>query len=201
MELFETLSVDPETQVKLYSQMKSRTGQTLALMDKLLLWSRSQNQTIIYREESIGIAQIEQFVKSICYLFANEKQIHFSYHFNVTPESMVRGDRDMIEAIFRNLISNAIKFTGSGGKVDITARENRNGWLFSVSDNGKGMSRIDVERIIAGISFTTSGTDNEKGHGLGMQLVQDFLQKHNSRLEIDSELNRGTTFSFQMKKS
>lgn len=201
MELFETLSVDPETQVKLYSQMKSRTGQTLALMDKLLLWSRSQNQTIIYREESIGIAQIEQFVKSICYLFANEKQIHFSYHFNVTPESMVRGDRDMIEAIFRNLISNAIKFTGSGGKVDIAARENSNGWLFRVSDNGKGMSRIDVERIIAGISFTTSGTDNEKGHGLGMQLVQDFLQKHNSRLEIDSELNRGTTFSFQMKKS
>jgi signal transduction histidine kinase len=82
MELFETLSVDPETQSKLYSQMKSRTGQTLALMDKLLLWSRSQNQTIIYREESIGIAQIEQFVKSICYLFANEKQIHFSYQFS-----------------------------------------------------------------------------------------------------------------------
>ncbi|MFM2201901.1 MAG: hypothetical protein RL040_1101, partial [Bacteroidota bacterium] len=113
----------------------------------------------------------------------------------------VRGDRDMIEAIFRNLISNAIKFTGSGGKVDIAASENSNGWLFRVSDNGKGISRKDIERIISGISFTTAGTDNEKGHGLGMQLVQDFLHKHNSRLEIESELNRGTTFSFQLRKS
>jgi signal transduction histidine kinase len=200
MELFESLSVDAETQAKLFTQMKSRTGQTLALMDKLLLWSRSQNRSIIYREESIAIAQIEQFVKSVCYLFSSEKQIHFKHDFQATPESMVRGDRDMIDAIFRNLISNAIKFTNSGGTVTISARESGKNWLFSVSDNGKGMSRRDIEKIMSGVSFTTSGTEEEKGHGLGMQLVQGFIHKHNSHLEIRSELNQGTTFSFQLKK-
>jgi signal transduction histidine kinase len=201
MELFESLSVDAATQAKLFTQMKGRTGQTLALMDKLLLWSRSQNRSIIYREESIGIAQIEQFVKSVCYLFTNEKQIHFTHDFQSTPESMVRGDRDMIEAIFRNLISNAIKFTNSGGTVTVSARESGKNWLFSVSDNGKGMTQRDIEKIMGGVSFTTSGTEEEKGHGLGMQLVQGFIHKHNSHLEIRSELKRGTTFSFQLQKA
>jgi two-component system sensor histidine kinase/response regulator len=63
------------------------------------------------------------------------------------------------------------------------------------------MSREDVERIIGGISFTTSGTDMEKGHGLGMQLVQDFIRKHNSTLKIDTVLNEGTTFSFELPKA
>jgi signal transduction histidine kinase len=201
MELFESLSVDAETQAKLFTQMKSRTGQTLALMDTLLLWSRSQNRSIIYREESIAIAQIEQFVKSVCYLFANEKQIHFKHDFQATSEAMVHGDRDMIEAIFRNLISNAIKFTNSGGTVTIGARESGKNWLFSVSDNGKGMSQRDIEKIMGGVSFTTSGTEEEKGHGLGMQLVQGFIHKHNSHLEIRSELKQGTTFSFQLQKA
>jgi signal transduction histidine kinase len=201
MELFETGTVDSEMQAKLYTQMKSRTGQTLALMDKLLLWSRSQTRSIIYREEPIAIAQIEQFAKSVCYLFAHEKLIHFTYRFDVPPGSLVRGDRDMMEAIFRNLISNAIKFTKPGGEVIIAAQDGGKTWKFSISDNGKGMSREDVERIIGGISFTTSGTDMEKGHGLGMQLVQDFIRKHNSTLKIDTVLNEGTTFSFELPKA
>jgi signal transduction histidine kinase len=154
----------------------------------------------VYREESIGISQIEQFVKSVSYLFANEKHIRFTYDFKTTSEALVRGDRDMIEAIFRNLISNAIKFTQPGGEVCISARENGKNWIFSVKDNGKGMSREDVKKIIGGISFTTSGTEEEKGHGLGMQLVQGFIQKHNSRLEIHSEIDQGTTFSFALQK-
>ena len=201
MELFETGTVDAEMQSKLYTQMKSRTGQTLALMDKLLLWSRSQTRSIIYREEPISIDQIEQFAKSVCYLFSNEKLIHFTHRFDVPNGSLVRGDRDMIEAIFRNLISNAIKFTQPGGEVIIAAKDSGKNWRFSISDNGKGMTREDVEKIAGGISFTTSGTDKEKGHGLGMQLVQDFIRKHNSSLKIDTVLNEGTTFSFELPKA
>ncbi len=201
MELFETGTVDAELQSKLYTQMKSRTGQTLALMDKLLMWSRSQTRTIIYREEPLSIAQIEQFARSVCYLFASEKLINFTYRFDVPPGSMVKGDRDMIEAIFRNLISNAIKFTRPGGNVTIAAQEKTKSWVFSVSDNGKGMTKEEIEKITGGISFTTSGTDREKGHGLGMQLVQDFIRKHNSSLKIDSMLEQGTTFSFELPKA
>jgi signal transduction histidine kinase len=201
MELFETGTVDKDMQAKLYTQMKSRTGQTLALMDKLLLWSRSQTRSIIYREEPISIDQIEQFAKSVCYLFSNEKLIHFTHRFDAPRGSLVRGDRDMIEAIFRNLISNAIKFTQPGGEVIIAAKDSGKNWRFSISDNGKGMTREDVEKIVGGISFTTSGTDKEKGHGLGMQLVQDFIRKHNSSLKIDTVLNEGTTFSFELPKA
>jgi signal transduction histidine kinase len=201
MELFETGTVDSEMQVKLFSQMKSRTGQTLALMDKLLLWSRSQTRTIIFRDESISIAQIEQFVKSVSYLFTNEKLIHFTYRFDAPSGAMVKGDRDMIEAIFRNLISNAIKFTKPGGSVSLTLQDCGSSWKFSIADNGKGMTREEVQKITGGVSFTTSGTDREKGHGLGMQLVQDFIRKHNSSLRIESVLNQGSTFSFELPKA
>jgi signal transduction histidine kinase len=201
MELFETGTVDKDLQAKLYAQMKSRTGQTLDLMDKLLLWSRTQTKSITYREEPVSLAQIEQIVKSASYLFSSEKLIHFNYSFNVPSDALVKGDRDMIEAIFRNLISNAIKFTQPGGSVSVTATENKNKWTFRVSDNGKGMTKEHVEKITSGIAFTTSGTGSEKGHGLGMQLVQDFIRKHNSNLKIESGLNEGTTFSFELLKA
>ena len=201
MELFETGTVDQDMQAKLYSQMKSRTAQTLDLMDKLLLWSRSQTRSIIYREEPIAISQIEQFVKSVCYLFENEKRIQFMYQFDAPQGAMLRGDRDMIEAILRNLISNAIKFTGPGGTITIAVKDHYRAWLLSVSDTGKGMTREEIEKISGGVSFTTSGTEREKGHGLGMQLVQDFIGKHQSSLRIDSAPNRGTMFSFELPKA
>lgn len=201
MELFETGTVDRDLQAKLYSQMKNRTRQTLDLMDKLLLWSRSQTSSIIFREESIALSQIEQFVQSVCYLFENEKRIQFNYQFDVPPGAMLKGDRDMIEAILRNLISNAIKFTAAGGAITIAAKDLNRNWLLSVSDTGTGMTREEVEKISGGVSFTTAGTEHEKGHGLGMQLVQDFILTHHSSLRIDSAPNRGTVFSFELPKA
>ncbi len=201
MELFETGTVDRDLQAKLYSQMKNRTRQTLDLMDKLLLWSRSQTSSIIFREESIALSQIEQFVQSVCYLFENEKRIQFNYQFDVPPGAMLKGDRDMIEAILRNLISNAIKFTAAGGTITIAVKDLNRGWLLSVSDTGTGMTREEVEKISGGVSFTTAGTEHEKGHGLGMQLVQDFILTHHSSLRIDSAPNRGTVFSFELPKA
>jgi signal transduction histidine kinase len=63
------------------------------------------------------------------------------------------------------------------------------------------MTREEVEKITAGVSFTTAGTDREKGHGLGMQLVQDFILKHHSSLRIVSAPNQGSTFSFELPKA
>jgi signal transduction histidine kinase len=201
MELFETGTVNADLQAKLYTQMKSRTAQTLDLMDKLLMWSRSQTQSITFREEPISINQIEQFAKSMSYLFSSEKQIQFSFHFDAAPGALVCGDRDMLEAIFRNLMSNAIKFTKTGGTIKISAHELGSSWKFSISDSGKGLNREEIEMIYNGVSFTTSGTQREIGHGLGMQLVQDFIRKHNTFLTIDSTINQGTTFSFELPKA
>jgi two-component system sensor histidine kinase/response regulator len=63
------------------------------------------------------------------------------------------------------------------------------------------MTKEHVEKITSGIAFTTSGTGSEKGHGLGMQLVQDFIRKHNSTLKIESVVNEGTTLSFELSKA
>jgi signal transduction histidine kinase len=101
----------------------------------------------------------------------------------------------------RNLISNAIKFTKPDGNVTIAAHDKDKYWSFSISDDGKGMSQQEIEKITGGVSFTTSGTDREKGHGLGMQLVQDFIRKHNSTLKVVSTPELGTTFSFDLPKA
>jgi len=198
MELFETGTVDAELQAKLFTQMKNRTEQTLDLMDKLLLWSRSQTQSIIYREESILLSHLQQFSQSVSFLLTHEKNIQFDYRFTAASEAMVRCDRDMMEAILRNLISNAIKFTRPGGTVTIFAEQRGKMYVLGVSDSGKGLSPEEIGKITDGVSFTTYGTEREKGNGLGMQLVLDFVRKHNSELKIESRLDQGTTFAFEL---
>ena len=71
-------------------------------------------------------------------------------------------------------------------------------WRLAVSDSGQGMNATMLEKIRTGESFSTLGTNKEKGHGLGLQLVRDFLKLHGSNLEVESEVGKGTTFRFQI---
>ncbi|MFM8916697.1 MAG: sensor histidine kinase, partial [Bacteroidota bacterium] len=71
-------------------------------------------------------------------------------------------------------------------------------WCFDVIDSGRGMSAEEVDMVNRGVSFSTEGTNHEKGNGLGIQLVQDFLSHHSSRLKVQSTLGRGSVFSFSL---
>ena len=104
----------------------------------------------------------------------------------------------MIETILRNLISNAVKFSDAGNKIIIRSRNFENRRLFEIQDFGKGMAKEQLQKLRDGISFTTFGTNKEKGNGFGLQLVQEFLRRHNSHLEVESKLDEGSLFRFEI---
>lgn len=190
--------LSPDVQEKMVEQFKSRTGQTLDLVDNMLLWSRIQKDAVSYSPTAVNLEQIYRFVESYCKLLQSGKNILFEFNFLHRDGLRVLCDRDMVEAVFRNLVSNAYKFTPEGGVVTLSSNQCPGGWCFDVIDSGRGMSLDEVDMVNRGISFSKEGTNHEKGNGLGIQLVQDFLSHHGSRLKVQSTPGQGSVFSFSL---
>jgi K+-sensing histidine kinase KdpD len=131
-------------------------------------------------------------------LIGDTKNIHFNIDMNFDDEETLRCDKNMIVTTLRNLISNAVKFSSIGSIIKIRSKKFRGIRSFEVEDFGKGINSVKLNKLRDGISFTTLGTNNEKGNGFGLQLVQEFLRRHKSHLEIKSELGKGSVFSFNL---
>ena len=118
----------------------------------------------------------------------------------------VYGDKHMLTAILRNLLSNALKFTPPGGTVTIVKIERKEDILgiirFCVKDTGVGMSSEQTSKIFKqGESFHTRGTENEPGSGLGVILVAEMIDYHRTTISVDSTPNKGSRFSFTLPTS
>ncbi len=163
------------------------------LLENLLAWTSTQlrgEQMII---ENFAIEKILRQQKQLLSRIANEKNIRVTLEENISGK-MVNGDKTMIELVIRNLISNAIKFSNTGGEIQLSASETNQFVKICIEDFGKGISPENLDKINSGISFTTKGANNETGTGLGLVLVRDYIQKNLGKLEIISEENRGTKF-------
>jgi signal transduction histidine kinase len=198
-ELLLSGEMERETEQAILRQFKGRTSGMLDLIDKLLLWTRTQTNHITYTEAQIPLSELEEMVRNICILSQSSKSIEFSVNFTITNVEKVLGDRDMLETIFRNLISNAAKYSNEGGFVQIAAHSTPMGCCIRVVDSGIGMSPDFLAKLNSGEVLTTRGTQNECGHGLGLQLVNDFLSKHNTELHVTSVPGKGSEFYFYLK--
>ncbi len=119
---------------------------------------------------------------------------------NILPDKApVFADNAMINTILRNLISNAVKFTMPGGKIIVSAMEKQNEIICSVSDNGLGIPKNNIEKLFRiDQSYSTAGTNEETGTGLGLILCKEFVEKHNGKIWVDSEEQKGSTFYFTL---
>lgn len=198
-DILQTDGIEPELQKAILGQFKGRTSSVLDLIDKLLLWTRTQTNNIEYNQQEILLTEIEHMITNICSLSSTEKNVKFQVNFGSSPSAKVLGDKDMLETIFRNLISNAAKYSKENGDVQITAQQTPQGWCFRVIDFGVGMSQDFLTKMNAGEVLSTRGTKNEIGHGLGLQLVNDFLKKHDSHLLVSTLEGKGSEFYFYLK--
>ncbi len=117
------------------------------------------------------------------------------------PENLkVVADHYMFETIIRNLISNAIKFTDRGGKIILTAKQAAGHSVgISIKDTGIGMSQSLMDNLFSlDVQTTRTGTEKEPSTGLGLLIIRDFIEKHNGKLTVESEEDRGSTFSFKL---
>jgi signal transduction histidine kinase len=104
----------------------------------------------------------------------------------------------MINLVLRNLISNAIKFTPHGGHISIGTGELSSFTEVYVQDSGAGISSVQMDKINGQEFYSTNGTAQEQGTGLGLMLCKEFLVKNGGKLRIESEQGKGSTFSFTL---
>jgi signal transduction histidine kinase len=103
----------------------------------------------------------------------------------------------MVKTIFRNLISNAVKYTNDGGKIEVTAKTVNSFVQISIMDNGIGISKENINKLFrVEKKYMTEGTYNEKGTGLGLILCKEFVEWNNGKIWVESEPDKGSTFVF-----
>ena len=104
----------------------------------------------------------------------------------------------MIDLVIRNILSNSIKFTKEKGKIIIDMYYEESMVIIKISDTGIGISKENINKIMSDNFYTTRGTSNEKGSGLGLSLCKYFIEMNHGKLSIESEVGKGSTFSFTL---
>jgi signal transduction histidine kinase len=169
------------------------------LLDNLLCWGRIQCQKLTVNPHAIDMFKLMEWLIDLYKEQADQKNIQLTH--SIPPELFVCADSDMIETVFRNLITNAIKFTNIGGSVSISYDQDQDDMAFLVTDTGIGISEERIEGIFKTDSKNkTKGTAGESGTGLGLILCNEFIKLNNGHISVKSQLNQGTTFSVHLPK-
>nr|WP_255737480.1 histidine kinase N-terminal 7TM domain-containing protein [Cognataquiflexum nitidum] len=168
------------------------------LLENLLAWTSSQLKGEYLEKQ---IFELDKLVEQQISLFekkTQEKGITLSLQ--KYGNLQVFADKNMIDLAIRNLISNAIKFSGKGDLVTVFLKENKENVTVKIKDTGLGISEENLEKLRKRESFTTIGKNKESGTGLGMLLVHDYVIKNQGELKIQSQLGKGSEFSFSIPK-
>ena len=182
-------------------ELRKSSSSLLALLTNLLSWAKLetgkfQNNPVRFNlkdlaEESVALVEEQRAAKNI------------SLDDRLSPECFLMADRNIVSTALRNLLSNALKFTGKGGRVELSCAPAEGGKVrVSVSDNGVGLSPKAVENLLdLGKQQLTAGTEGEQGTGMGLLVCNNLLEIAGSKLEIESKPGQGSVFSFVLDKA
>lgn len=182
--------------------MKKEVGKRVEsmsdVMSNLLTWASSQleEERLMFKSVDPGI--IIQEMIELYTPIAAKKNIRL--YTTLQHQSPVRADVNMLRAILRNLTNNAIKFTPAGGEVILSTRETQYELIIMVKDSGVGMDAARIEKLFTDHTISTIGTGGERGIGLGLQLVHDFVVKQKGRVWAESKPGEGSAFLFTLPK-
>lgn len=164
-----------------------------ALIANLLEWSRSKRGKIQLKPEMLNLADIANDVVMLLSNQSKEKNIEIIN--SIDNEFLIFADKNMLYTILRNLVSNAVKFSYEGGEILLEAGIRANDTVFSVADKGMGIDEDGIKKLFRIDSdYSTLGTNNEQGTGLGLILCKEFVDNHNGSIWVESEKGKGSTF-------
>lgn len=165
------------------------------LLENLLTWARLQTNLIQYNPEIFNVnAKINESIKLLegVSVKKNIKIEVFS-----DDEINIYADVNMFSTVIRNLTYNAIKFTHKNGNITIYTKRKNNFYEVTVKDNGVGIPKENILKIFrVDSNLSTRGTNKEKGTGLGLIVVKEFIEKHNGKIWVESEVGKGSRFIF-----
>ncbi len=169
----------------------------LTLLDNLLNWAKSQTGLITVNREKIKVSSVIREVLHVSDSRSRLKNIRLVYHPQADIE--VNTDKNLLEIVLLNLVSNAIKFTNVHGEVTVGVNRLPGCIEISVADNGIGIEEEALEKIFDSNSqFTSRGTADEKGSGIGLILCKEFVELLGGRIWVESEIDKGSNFIFTL---
>ncbi len=197
LEDFDNLSRE---EIKNFSiHINTYTKNLFNLIENLLSWSRIQTGRMPFQPIKVDIYEIASGTFNL--LMGNCIKKNINQINGISEKTFVSADPNMIQSVVQNLVSNAIKFTKSGGNISINAVDEGDFLEISVADTGIGMKPEDQEKIFRIDSHhTTLGTAQEKGTGLGLLLCKDLVEKHGGKIWVESTFGEGTSFKFTLPK-
>jgi signal transduction histidine kinase/ligand-binding sensor domain-containing protein len=175
------------------------SSKTYSLLENLLEWALSQSGRKEFKPMENAINSMIRSNIQLSNEQAYKKDISFIFDDNEI-QGTVLCDRHMIDTVLRNLFSNAVKFSKPGNKILISLKKDEPDFLIvQVQDHGVGMSEVQLKQIFSiGKSYTTEGTIGETGTGLGLILCKEFVEINKGKIEVESVVGKGTTFSFSL---
>jgi signal transduction histidine kinase/ligand-binding sensor domain-containing protein len=169
--------------------------QTLKLLENLLEWANSQRGKLSFNPVPVNLNEL---VKDE-FLMVDEMRMNKNIELKsfIDDTLTIIADKNMVRTILRNLITNGVKFTNRKGMVTVNAYASDSFTEIAITDNGVGMSKETIAKLFRiDANISTSGTDNEKGTGLGLFLCKEFIEKHGGKIWVESEEGKGSTFRF-----
>ncbi|MBB6273925.1 PAS domain S-box-containing protein [Pedobacter cryoconitis] len=176
-------------------RMNDSAKQAYTLLENLLHWSKMQTGVLEPDLQELNVEDILEEMKNVSSSIAIAKGIEIKIE-KVCPDKIL-ADRQMMNTVLRNIIANAIKFSHANGNIVLTAHKHQEAILFAVKDSGIGIEKENIERLFKmDSSFSTPGTQNERGTGLGLRLCREFVEISGGSIWLESEPGLGTTIYF-----
>jgi signal transduction histidine kinase len=198
LDLMDKNEITPTEFSMLNKELRIQFNHTKTLINNLLDWTLLQMDKLKIQMEKIDLtALVESNIKLLSSLHLKEIKIVS----RILPASFAIGDTNMINLVLRNLLTNAIKFSEAGGTIEVNATEKADHFIVSVKDYGVGITP-EIQKILfeKTTGYSTRGTANEKGTGLGLILCKEFVERNDGKIWLESELGKGSTFYFSIKK-
>lgn len=175
--------------------MRSSAVNLNRLLENLLEWSRMEQGLIPFSPQKSKFLPLAKESISTLQDEANKKRIKIK---TTIPEDItIYADHHILQSVIRNVLSNAVKFTPRDGTIKIEAHEDSKSTVVSIADTGIGMdAKILNNLFLLDVKTNRNGTENEPSTGLGLILCKEFVEKHNGKIWVESEVNKGTTFYF-----
>lgn len=199
LDLLDKKQVTQEEFTKLTKELRIQFNHTKTLINNLLDWTLLQMDKLRIQAEKIDVrTMVDENFKLLSSLHLKQTQMINK----IEPGTIALADTNMINLVFRNLILNGIKFTEHGGEIEVASKSDKDFYIISIHDNGVGITP-EVQKILFDKTsgYSTRGTANEKGTGLGLILCKEFVERNGGTIWLESKLGEGSTFYFTIKKA
>ncbi|MBW1294481.1 tetratricopeptide repeat-containing sensor histidine kinase [Aquimarina litoralis] len=178
--------------------LANRTHQTSILLNNLLNWSKSQMKELNAKPVSFDINEVITDKFSFFEPKAEKKDIQL---INKLAPTIIFADKDMFGIVAQNLIANAIKFCNPGDSIALVAKEKEDYYEICFEDTGVGIDPANLNKLFAEDTFTTKGTENETGTGLGLKICKELIELNQGKIQVESILGKGSVFCITLPKA